>query len=335
MATCLSAIPALSRAEVLSAIGKYCKDRVYDTMDLVRIRGGVPRDGKGIGAKARLTSLLQAGWVTFDGTYVGLEKRGLGVVHERRREAGVSLLYGSYNEMEPVVGNAFLRADDDWSAVQDRRILRNLPHWDDGRQRLLSVGAEVVTPILAIDAGVYPEEALDLVLGFFLIDIYRDDTVFGYNVPYHEGTTEPGPKFDAPFADVQARNAEFKKKFAPELPEQDTTTTSLRVPAETDRRKSESDDLITAEEAARVRQLIEKRERERAIRNAPIAPAAAPSTPPSPPAAPPPAAAPPPSEPPPPASTPEATPEPPPAVQDPPDQVPDQPGPAEDIPPTE
>ena len=199
--------------DVLKGVLTYGKDRVYDTMDVFRLRVGMPRDGKGIGAKARVTSLAQVGFVTFDGKYIGLDRRGLGLVDERRREAGISVLYGSYNEMEPVVGNGFLRANDDWSAIQDRRILRNLPHWDDGRQRHLSIGAEAVLPIIAVDAGVYPEEILDLALGFVLVDIYDDDTLFGYNVKYREATTEPGPKLDGPFAEQQARNAAFKKKM--------------------------------------------------------------------------------------------------------------------------
>ncbi|MCC6546894.1 hypothetical protein IT570_06965 [Candidatus Sumerlaeota bacterium] len=200
-------------ASVLKGILTYAKDRVYDTMDVVRLRVGMPRDGKGIGAKARVTSLAQLGFVTFDGKYIGLDRRGLGLVDERRREGGISIFYGSYNEMEPVVGNGFLRANDDWSAIQDRRILRNLPHWDDGRQRHLSIGAEAVLPIIAVDAGIYPEEILDLALGFVLVDIYDDDTLFGYNVKYRDATTDPGPKLDAPFAEKQARNAAFKKQM--------------------------------------------------------------------------------------------------------------------------
>lgn len=208
LAAALMTPPALGHADILSGIGGYFRDRFHDTLDVVRLRVGWARDGKGLGVKARATSALQAGFVTFDGTYAGLDRRGFGIVDERRREAGVSFLYGSFNEMEPVLGNHFLRADTDWSIIEDRRILRNLPHWDDGRQRHLSFGAEVATPLIAIDAGVYPEEALDLVLGFFLIDLFNDDELFSHRkeLRFREATTLPEPNPDAPFADIQEQH---------------------------------------------------------------------------------------------------------------------------------
>ncbi len=292
--------PRASQADVMDAVNgvaTYCKDRVYDTLDLVRLRVGFPRDGKAIGAKARVTSLAQLGFVTFDGKYAGLEKRGLGIVDERRREAGVSVFYGSYNEMEPVIGNSFLRANDDWSLTQDRRILRNLPHWDDGRQRHLSVGAEVAIPIFAIDAGVYPEEALDLALGFLTIDIFSDDTLRGSKVPYREGTTKPGPDATAPFAEKQQKQNEFLEKIAAEeaaakdaeknaaasadkgavigvaRPEADPAPPVAPVEEPTNT-KTNSDDLITPDAAD---QAIQKVDQQRAAQATPPPPTPAPT----------------------------------------------------------
>ncbi len=179
---------------------QYGKDRVNDFVDIFRLRVGVPRSGRGYGAKARVTSALQAGFVHYNGHYLGLEKRGVGIVRERRTEGGVSLLYGSTNQMQPLWGNEYLEGTTPWTDLKDRKIIRNLPSWDDGRSRLFSLGAEVATPIIAVDAGVYPEEALDFVLGFVLLDIYRDDELFleqrdvqGQFVP----TTPPGPDMDA------------------------------------------------------------------------------------------------------------------------------------------
>lgn len=199
----LALAPNHSQAGVFRSIGIYCKDRFHDGLDIFRLRAGFPNDGKGVGVKARVTTLAQVGYVFFNGTYAGLDRRGVGVVDERRREYGISALYGSYNEMVPVYGNGFLKANSDWSEVEDRRILRNLPHWDDGRQRYLSVGAEVATPLLALDAGVYPEEVLDFALGFLTLDIYNDDELYDHDLSQMEATTLPGPKDDAPFADRQ------------------------------------------------------------------------------------------------------------------------------------
>ncbi len=192
--------PAAAEADVVGGSLQYGKDRVNDFVDIFRLRVGVPRSGRGYGAKARVTALAQLGFVHYNGHYLGLDRRGIGIVRERRTEGGISLLYGSTNQMMPLWGNEYLEGTTPWTDLKDRKIIRNLPSWDDGRSRLLSIGAEVATPILALDAGVYPEEALDFVAGFFLIDIFRDDELFlrqrdvqGQFVP----TTPPSPDLDA------------------------------------------------------------------------------------------------------------------------------------------
>jgi hypothetical protein len=216
-ALALSAIsllaPTKADAGVFDGPWTYVKDRFHDGLDIFRLRIGFPDQGRGLGAKVRVTSLAQAGYIYWHGTYVGLEKRGFGVVEERRREMGVSLLYGSFNRMEPLHGNSFLKANSDWSRIEDRRILRNLPHWDDGRQRHLSIGAEVATPLLGVDVGVYPEEILDFALGFILIDIFNDDQLFGHNTEYLDATTMPGPDGEAPFARKRREMQEFRLRM--------------------------------------------------------------------------------------------------------------------------
>ncbi len=207
-ALCFAA-PAHSSAGVLSGPWTYVKDRFNDGLDIFRLRAGFPDDGKGLGAKVRVTSLAQAGYIFFRGTYVGLDRRGVGVVNERRREGGVSLLYGSRNRMVPIAGNSYLKGNTDWSEIEDRRIIRNLPHWDDGRQRHLSIGAEVATPLFGLDVGLYPEEILDFALGFLIIDIYNDDELFGWDNIGMEATTLPGPDAEAPFAKERLAQEEF------------------------------------------------------------------------------------------------------------------------------
>jgi hypothetical protein len=198
MLACLA--PAAAQADFV----RYLENRGNDFLDMFRLRAGWPEHGRAIGAKVRVTSLAQAGFVTFDGTYAGIDRRGVGIVDERRREAGVSLLYGSFNEMEPTMGNQFLRANTNWSVIEDRRILRNLPHWDDGRRRPLSIGAELATPIGAIDVGVYPEEIFDFLIGFTTIDIFNDDLKHDVAIPRARATTEPVPDVKGPFANRRA-----------------------------------------------------------------------------------------------------------------------------------
>lgn len=166
--------------------GDYARDRAHDFADIFRLRAGVPSKGKGYGAKARVTALAQAGYVHFDGSYTGMMQRGIGVTREDRTEGGVSLFYASRHRTNPSwTANEFLSADTLWSEVEDRRILLNLPYWDDGRGDLLGVGAEVATPILAIDVGVYPSQVLDFCTGFVLIDLFNDDQMnFFRQYPY-------------------------------------------------------------------------------------------------------------------------------------------------------
>lgn len=205
------AIVDLDRAEKKGGFFRgplqYGKDRFNDVVDIFRLRVGVPRTGRGYGAKARVTTLAQAGYVRYDGHYLGIDRRAAGLFDEDRLEGGASVIYGSRQEMQGPWGNEFLRGDTEWSKVEDRRILRNIPHWDDGRQRYLSVGAEVATPLLAVDAGVYPEEALDFVLGIFLIDIYTDDQLFQDSRPgprFRRPATLPGPDLEASTARKRA-----------------------------------------------------------------------------------------------------------------------------------
>jgi hypothetical protein len=237
--------PAPKERSFIGHTGIYFKDRFHDLLDIFRLRVGIPENGKAIGVKARATSLAQAGYVHFRGKMVGIERRALGIMAERRTEGGVSVLYGSLNEMEPLRGNSFLKANSDWSAIEDRRIVRQLPYWDDGRNRHLGVGAEVATPLLGFDAGVYPEEAIDFVLGWLTLDIYDDDELLLANYADAEATTAREPDATAPFRakreELQAFDDRYKTRKALEedavpraAAEEDAPTTAtleLRAPS--------------------------------------------------------------------------------------------------------
>ncbi len=210
-------------------VGTYFKDRGNDILDILRFRAGAPYEGKAFGLKARATALAQLGYVDWEGKYAGINRRGIGIIDERRREGGVSLAYISFNEMEPVAGNKYLMGNNEWTENRDRRIIRNEPHWDDGRQRHLSFGAELATPLFGIDVGVYPEEALDLVLGILTIDILRDDELRQKPASkYLTATTLPVPQEDAPFQDVKAEHEEFLTNYVLEQSEVETPQADMQ-----------------------------------------------------------------------------------------------------------
>jgi len=216
---CLSAAPPV-RAGFLDDAGQYGLDRVNDFADIFRFRLGAPVHGDAYGAKARVTALLQLGYVHFDGHYAGIDRRAIGWAEERRTEGGISLLYGSRHEMISRWGNEFLDADTLWTEVEDRRRLRNLPYWDDGRGDLLGIGGEIATPIGAIDLGVYPSEALDFLTGFFFIDPFNDDQLCmdeSWRYDFEKATTPPGPDLGAAARKANARRAALDAEIAERL----------------------------------------------------------------------------------------------------------------------
>ena len=172
VAVLLFSFPVIASA---NPVVNYLRDRLYDVMDLVTIRIMAPHDLHGIGAKARVTSLAQVGWVNFEGEGFGLDRRATGYVKEKRVEGGLSIFYYSNIETDAILGNQFLDPDSAWSKAAPRGIVRNDIQADDQRGHFLSIGAEVETPILGLDLGVYPYEAVDLVLGIVGIDAPNDD----------------------------------------------------------------------------------------------------------------------------------------------------------------
>ena len=219
LSAALLGLPALTQADLIVDAGQYVEDRVCDFADIFRLRLGVPRHGEGYGVKVRATALAQLGFVHYNGHYFGMERRALGLSEERRTEGGVSLLYASRNEMIPNWGNQFLSANTLWTEIENRRIIRNFPDWDDGRGHFLSAGAEVATPILGVDVGVYPSELLDFVTGFVCIDPFNDDQLAldrNSDFQYREPTTPPVPDLEAATREEKARvdalQAEWQRK---------------------------------------------------------------------------------------------------------------------------
>jgi len=157
---------------------EYLTDRFLDLCDVARIKVGAG----GFGVNARATTLVQLGAVFTQGTYVGWERRSIGVWQEDRFAGGFSAAYQTTITTTFMQGNEFADPTSDWNRLfLDRGYVRNGTNlFDDGRNRPLSVAAEVHLGI-GVDVAVYPEELIDFVLGIFTVDILADDLV---NIPY-------------------------------------------------------------------------------------------------------------------------------------------------------
>lgn len=231
-AAALALAPTPGHANFLDDVGQYALDRVHDFADIFRLRTGVPHRGQGYGAKARATALAQAGYVHFNGEYAGMDRRGIGVVRERRTEGGVSVFYASHHSMAALDANEFLAANTDWSFVADRRLLRNKPYWDDGRGDFLGIGAEIATPLLAIDIGLYPSQAVDFLAGFLLIDMYGDDRLdWDRRNPPAPLQTEWGPNPDAATERIEAEIDAVRSRIAQEELEAEGQLKAPQAPA--------------------------------------------------------------------------------------------------------
>lgn len=158
------------------AIKGYFRDRFFDLCDLFRFQIKIPRKEYCFNINARCTVLAQVGAGYFQGYNFGFDRRGAGLWREKKAEGGLSFLYFSSIENQMAFGNSFTDDQSDWSKFAPRGIVRNLPHWDDGRYNPLSIGFEAQFFFLpGINIGFYPEELFDFVTGIFGIDLKDDD----------------------------------------------------------------------------------------------------------------------------------------------------------------
>jgi len=159
-----------------AGIVSYFRDRGADFLDIFLFRISAPRGARGIGFRARATALAQVGAVYFEGEHFGIDRRGIGVWEERRKQGGISLLSFSSVENEIIWGNYFLKPDTPWMKFQERGLIRNDIYWDDGRKQFFSVSVELQPPILpGFEIGIYPVEILDFAVGFLTLDPQNDD----------------------------------------------------------------------------------------------------------------------------------------------------------------
>ncbi len=173
---CLLGSLLLTQVGYANPVLKYCRDRTYDFLDIFRLRLSAPKQAQGVGFHVRATSLAQVGVVHFAGEHFGIDRRAIGTWREQRTEGGFSLLYFSDIENDILWGNRFTDLGTSWSQVVERGIVRNNVYWDDGRHHPFSVGAELQVGLLpGIDVGLYPQEAIDFLLGFFTLDPWDDD----------------------------------------------------------------------------------------------------------------------------------------------------------------
>lgn len=156
-------------------VGDYLRDRALDVADLTRLRLTVPRRGMGLGFHARGTMIAQIGLLGFDGWATGWDRRAIGVWDQRRVEYGFGPAYWTELWRNDTSG-VFNHPGSLWVDHDERGLVRRQRiHWDDGRRHPFSVGGEVATPVIGLDAGFYPAEAFDLVFGLVGIDTMGDD----------------------------------------------------------------------------------------------------------------------------------------------------------------
>ena len=154
----------------------YFRDRGADFLDLFLLRISAPRRIPSIGFRARATALAQIGAIYFEGEHFGMDRRGIGVWRERRIQGGLSLLFFTSVQNDVIWGNYFLEENTPWMNFEERGLVRNDICWDDGRKDFFSINAEVQLVFLpGLEAGVYPIELIDFVMGFFTLDPKNDD----------------------------------------------------------------------------------------------------------------------------------------------------------------
>lgn len=144
----LVALPGEAKAEdTMRKLLLYLPNRVCDVFDLVRARARV---GPGFAAGARVTKYGEISVHAYTSIFAGL--------HGPRTEPRIPWPVG----IESRAGAA--------AAVVDVSTKLTAPTYGYGE-----VGLGLHAGIVGFDVGVDPVEALDLVLGFFFIDLVHDD----------------------------------------------------------------------------------------------------------------------------------------------------------------
>jgi len=163
-------------AQETGAFSNFWANRLYDFMDLMRLEWGAPRDFKAFGATAKATCLAQAGFVFFEGTKVGLERRAVGIIRQKKIEGGISPVYFTTVREGGEFGNEFMRTTTDWAKARDRRIIRNGFFWSDGTERPFSFGFELELFCFGgPDVHFYLCELADFLAGWVGLDPRGDD----------------------------------------------------------------------------------------------------------------------------------------------------------------
>lgn len=146
-------------------VGRWFMNRWWDLIDIADFSVGV---GPGFLVHVRATKLAQAigGWS--ESWRVGFRGRSAGVWKEKRKEAGISLLYYQRVERERIAGwIESMRAEEmdlDTAEV----------YGGDKDRSFTGVGFTVHAGIL-VDVNLRPMQAVDFVLGLMTIDVLDDD----------------------------------------------------------------------------------------------------------------------------------------------------------------
>jgi len=155
-------------------VGIYFRDRGNDFIDVF---GMSFYFGLGVVANVRATQFLQAGGLWFNGSRVGFIGREYGSWAQSSLELGFPGMYVRDIQMVPQGGSATIvntARGQSWffHLLGDEGIA-----FDSGYDRKTwQVGVTGVAGLVGIDFSVNLQELLDFLLGWFAVDICRDDT---------------------------------------------------------------------------------------------------------------------------------------------------------------
>lgn len=160
-------------------IKNYPVDRAKDFVDMV---GFNLYWGQGFIAQGRMTKIAQMGVGSFDGEIVKYQRRALGVVEELRSEAGVPLFYfTAYDRCIPpgrFATETFRKQHQQMTGLG--AVHYNLR--DPNDRGFYEVGADVAVFLgLGVNVDVY--QVMDFVIGWFGIDIGKDDARHRHRKP--------------------------------------------------------------------------------------------------------------------------------------------------------
>jgi hypothetical protein len=154
--------------------GVYFKDRGNDFVDIFGLSFTF---GIGVLANVRATQIVQAGGLWFNGSRAGFVGREYGTWSESSIEMGFPGMYLRDLQLVPQSGSAKLVNTARGQSWFFQFCGEEGVPYDEGYDRKFwQVGATVHAGVVGVDFSINLAEFLDFLLGWFALDISRDDT---------------------------------------------------------------------------------------------------------------------------------------------------------------